>query len=414
MPEVDEDFYRSLCHSLAKGTNAAVRLYRADECRYYYSVYHLHPDPAGPFLPQLLDTEHPAGVITTPMLQFYGFFTFAGGWRIIIGPSRMENEEKQLLEEQLFLLEIQEGQREEYTRLLRCSPGISAERMSWLVSFLASALERRSILPDQLYVNVRPTDQRRAVQTHQLLQTSKDADAAQTLPDPTDTRKVYELEKLIVSYIQSGESEKLEELFSAPPNLQPGHMADDTLRQLRDMDICTATVAARAAIAGGVEPRVAFQLSDLYIQKIELVRDAPSLQQVVQDIVIDFAHQVQQLRYHTLPAREGEGKGFFRACADYVSQNIYTAIRVEELAEALGYSRAYLCGRFKAQTGLTLSQYIQQQKILEAQRMLEFTDKSLSDIAQLFAFSSQSHFQTVFKEQTGETPLGYRNRVTRR
>ena len=49
-----EDHLRFLCHALAKATCAVVRLYRGQECLYYYSVYHLHPDPAAPFLPQLL------------------------------------------------------------------------------------------------------------------------------------------------------------------------------------------------------------------------------------------------------------------------------------------------------------------------------------------------------------------------
>lgn len=414
MPEVDEAYYRSLCHSLAKGTTAAVRLYRGSECRYYYSVFHLHPDPAGPFLSQLLDNAHPSGVITTPLLQFYGFFTIAEDWRIIIGPSRMENEERQLLEEQFFLLGIPQEQKEEFGRLLRCSPEISAERMSWLISFLASALEQRVILPDQLFVNVRPAERHGSLSVEDRMRHGSDEKRPLEKSVPENGRDSYEMEKLLIFYIEHGEPEKLREFYSAPPSAPVGHLSDDTVRQLRDLDICTATVAARAAIAGGIDPRDAFQLSDLYIQKIELVRNAASLQQMMQEIVIDFACQVQRLRFNTLREQKSDSKDYFRACADYVSQNIYSTIRVEKLAETLGYSRTYLCGRFKAQTGLTLSQYIQQQKITEAQRMLEFTNRNLTEISQQLAFSSQSHFQTVFKSLTGETPMNYRNRVTRR
>lgn len=319
---MEEELYLSLCHSLAKASNAGVRLYHKDVCRYYYSVYHLQPDPAGPFLSQLLDSAHRAGVITTPLLQFYGFFTFSDDWRIIIGPSRMENEEKQLLEEQLFLLNVPPTQKEEYIRLLRCSPMISAEQMSWLIAFLASAIERKTFSPDQLYVNIRPADACCAVQSSRLLEAK---DGIEETPDLESDQQSYEFEKLSVSYIQHGEPEKLEELFNAAPNLKFGHLSDDTLRQLRDLNICTATVAARAAIAGGVDHRAAFRLSDLYIQKIELVRDAPSLKQISRDIMVDFARQVQQIRYHTTPIRDAEDKNFFRACADYVRKT-FTAL----------------------------------------------------------------------------------------
>ena len=60
---------------------------------------------------------------------------------------------------------------------------------------------------------------------------------------------------------------------------------------------------------------------------------------------------------------------------------------------------------------MTLSQYILQEKIFEAQRQLQFTDNSLLDIADLLGFSSQSHFQNVFKTITDDTPMAYRKRV---
>lgn len=60
---------------------------------------------------------------------------------------------------------------------------------------------------------------------------------------------------------------------------------------------------------------------------------------------------------------------------------------------------------------MTLTQYILQEKVFEAQRLLRFTDQSLSELAALLAFSSQSHFQNVFKKQTGETPAQYRSRM---
>ena len=43
--------------------------------------------------------------------------------------------------------------------------------------------------------------------------------------------------------------------------------------------------------------------------------------------------------------------------------------------------------------------------------LLRFTDQELGQIAALLDFSSQSHFQTVFKKVTGETPMAYRRRT---
>lgn len=48
-------------------------------------------------------------------------------------------------------------------------------------------------------------------------------------------------------------------------------------------------------------------------------------------------------------------------------------------------------------------------KIAAAKRTLQFTDQSYTQIADLLAFSSQSHFIQVFRAQTGYTPKQYRD-----
>lgn len=396
-----------LCQSLAKATGTIVRLYRQRECVYEYSVYHLRPDPAGPFLSQLLAEGRRAGVFTTPLFQFYGFVALQDGWRIIAGPSRMENPDPRLLEEQMFLLGVKPQDRGAYQHTLSCFPAISAERMGWLVGFLATAVERRAFPMEALYINVKPEDHREAVQAD-YAQTREAAwmDALAALPDQS-----YSFEKLILSYIRQGEPERIREVLHAPPAVQAGKMANDTLRQLKDTGICAAAIASRAAIEGGLDSRRAFQMSDLYIQKIELLRDIPSLEKLRNDIFTDYAEEVRRVRYRIQPERTGAGTDLFAECAEYVTQNIYNPIRVEEMAQALGYTRSYLSSCFKRQTGMTLTQYVLQEKVFEAQRMLEFTDESLLEIANLFAFSSQSHFQNVFKKVTGKTPMEYRKRM---
>ena len=50
-------------------------------------------------------------------------------------------------------------------------------------------------------------------------------------------------------------------------------------------------------------------------------------------------------------------------CAQYVSENLFSSIKAQQMADALGYTRAYLCNRFKQEAGVSLSRYIQQEKI---------------------------------------------------
>lgn len=51
------------------------------------------------------------------------------------------------------------------------------------------------------------------------------------------------------------------------------------------------------------------------------------------------------------------------------------------------------------------------QENAEARRLLQFTDQGLGEVAALPDFFSQRHFQTMYRNITGETPMAYRRRA---
>ena len=397
---MDLETLTTWCHSLAKAYSTGIRLYRGGEPLYYYSVYPLHPDPAEPYIPKILECEEEAGIITTPAYQFYGFLAVEPGLRVILGPTRALRGDGRELDELLALLAVPAEEREGYTQTLRSAPVISAHRMAWLLSSLVTALRGQPFPVEQVWLDIRPEDSQQSVHTSHARQRLEDADNADA---QQMVRQSYAWEQLVTSYIEDGRPETLRELFSAPPRVAAGRMAQDSLRQVRNMGICTAAMASRAAIRGGLDPQEAFLASDLYIQKLELMTDPAAIERLIQEMMIAYAQRVERLR----GPQAGQDR-FFRLCAQYVSQNIFTTIRAEQMARELGYTRAYLCTRFKQETGISLTRYVQQEKVAEAKHLLRFTDQELGDIAALLDFSSQSHFQTVFKQVTGETPMAYR------
>ena len=93
----------------------------------------------------------------------------------------------------------------------------------------------------------------------------------------------------------------------------------------------------------------------------------------------------------------------------YIERHLHTPLRTEEIAKALYVSRSYLSVTFSEQTGQPLADYIRQQKIKEARRLLVDPAFSISQISDLLCFSSQSYFTRVFKSYTGMTPKAYRD-----
>lgn len=92
----------------------------------------------------------------------------------------------------------------------------------------------------------------------------------------------------------------------------------------------------------------------------------------------------------------------------YISAHVTEKISTTEIAENLGISRGYLSTRFKDVIGVSVTDYINAQKIREAKQLLKFSDKSLVAISNYLSFSSQSYFQNVFKSFTGKTPTEFR------
>ena len=85
-------------------------------------------------------------------------------------------------------------------------------------------------------------------------------------------------------------------------------------------------------------------------------------------------------------------------------------LAVSDLARAAGLSVSQLQREFLRLLAMTPSAYITKVRVLMARRALERSDRAVGGIALDLGFYDQSHFTRVFRQQTGLTPLAYRQR----
>ena len=76
----------------------------------------------------------------------------------------------------------------------------------------------------------------------------------------------------------------------------------------------------------------------------------------------------------------------------------------------LGISRSRMEEIFKAHYGMTMAQYINKCRIEQAKVQLMKTDDEMLTIAMRVGYGSQATFYRRFKQATGETPAGYRQK----
>lgn len=207
----------------------------------------------------------------------------------------------------------------------------------------------------------------------------------------------------MLSYITAGQPDSLKAMFDGPPTGSVGRMAHDEMRQRKNTFVCAATLASRAAIQGGLSHEISFALSDSYIQKAELIGDYSSLAKLSMAMLIDFASHVAALDISS------EYSNYVAEAIRYINKNVNQQLTLEQISSIVGISRTHLCAVFKKETGDTLIAYLTKKKMVEAKRLLSSTKMSLSAISEYLGYSSQSHFQKVFHDQIGETPLAFRN-----
>lgn len=212
----------------------------------------------------------------------------------------------------------------------------------------------------------------------------------------------YHYEQLYLDYIRNGNVDGLKKFFSNAFSIQAGQIADNTLRQAKNILIVTTTLATRCAIEGGLDIESAYQLSDTYIQESENMQDTRNLYQLQYDMMLDFTRRVAQAK---IPC--GMSSDIYK-CIQYIRQHTNRAISTSDVAAYIGKSRSYLSRRFKKELGFQMNEFIMRCKLEEAKALLAYTDKSISEISAYLCFSSQSYFHNVFKKKYGVTPNTYR------
>ncbi len=94
--------------------------------------------------------------------------------------------------------------------------------------------------------------------------------------------------------------------------------------------------------------------------------------------------------------------------ADYIRANFSEISSLDFLSERFYISKYYLCRIFKEVTGMTISQYLNANRLKAAERMLRESSDSIIRIAAASGFGNVTYFDKIFRESMGLSPSQYR------
>ena len=93
---------------------------------------------------------------------------------------------------------------------------------------------------------------------------------------------------------------------------------------------------------------------------------------------------------------------------DYIEEHPEQNLTLAEIAGNSNMSVPNFCKKFKARTGKTLVQYVNERKVESVKEYLCDNTLSLSEIAEKTGFSNENYMVRVFKKVTGMTVTDYR------
>lgn len=236
-----------------------------------------------------------------------------------------------------------------------------------------------------------------------------------SLPDlsvrePLDFENVmrqYELENRFLSMVEEGRTEAALEAWDRLSKIP--YAKELSIPGLHSM-IANATIlrtlTRKAAERGGVHPAVVDTISVAYAQKTYTARSKDELMKIIPAMIREFSDAVCS----------SQGKQYspaIKLVVNYLKLHYSQEISMKQLASLINCAPNYLGRRFKAETGMTVVQFLAQERCHSAANLLVQTDLSVQDISAYVGYLDSNYFVKVFKNYIGETPTAYRSKFHR-
>ncbi len=233
-------------------------------------------------------------------------------------------------------------------------------------------------------------------------QSSGGIEGEKSVEPETHSSQVWELEKNMLRLVREGNISGLgaADRMTAFSTTE-GYGLGDPKREARDSMVAFTALCARAAMDGGLTPRVARETEAHYVRLIEKCGRLTELMRLKPMILEDFITRVRALR--SAP----EMSPAIQEVCTYIHSHLTDKLELADIAREVGYTAYYLTKKFYRETGVRLSDYVKGARIERAKIML-MTGKTVQAIADELHFTTRSYFTKVFRDAVGMSPAEYR------
>ncbi|WP_418718436.1 helix-turn-helix domain-containing protein [Candidatus Allofournierella merdipullorum] len=313
--------------------------------------------------------------------------------RITAGPFLMVEKEDFIDCELMALEEEQRARVVAELENVRVIPTATVNQMSTLL-FMAVGFMNK----------VSASERMRQVQSADAIQGQINSYILQLKQEEQPPPYPFAVEKAFLRSIRRSEKDQARSLL----NQLLGHILLATGQQLDTVKsrVCELlALTGRAAVEAGAESGATLRLCHESRGRIEQAGDIEAMCAALSDAVnrlMDSVFRYADMRHaHAI-----------HLCMQHTETHYYEKVTLEQLAQRVFLSPAYLSRVFKEETGTAFNDYLNAVRIAKARQLLLHEDLRVTDVASAVGFDDQSYFTKVFRRVTGMTPLRYRTRYT--
>lgn len=123
-------------------------------------------------------------------------------------------------------------------------------------------------------------------------------------------------------------------------------------------------------------------------------------------LLIRYAEMIKEQHQQDLKLSVKEEQ--VKEIINFIDRHFKESISLQTLEDRFHLSRYYISHIFKEVSQFSVIEYLHHRRIIEAQKLLQYSNESINDICFECGFSSTQHFHSIFKKVTGTTPYKFK------
>lgn len=213
-------------------------------------------------------------------------------------------------------------------------------------------------------------------------------------------KKHYDEENLLLKYIERGDLKETLEILNNISLSNTSKTDTDSFKRTKDLLTLTNSTLTRKSIKENVPLEVAYTISNKYGYIIQKNANNVELMKLFTQMFIEYLELIKKYKIKKYSI-------LINKAIAVIHEHQTDPITLTDIANKLKVSSAHLSRKFKADTNMTITDYIHKTKIDLAIELMKIKSYSILEISLSLGYLNYSHFHKWFKKFTGVSPKLY-------